>query len=84
MSKRGMVVISTALIFGTALAAPARAAGSDVVQYPKAEAAMGQHYDMGIPVPRVRAFVKAPWTDATSRAPGTCSYRLTQPDTDCR
>jgi hypothetical protein len=28
-----------------------------------------EHYDIGVPAPRLRIFVKAPWTDATRRTP---------------
>lgn len=46
-----------------------------VVRYPTAgaysSAAMKakEHYDIGVPAPRLRIFVKAPWTDATRRTP---------------
>lgn len=48
-----------------AIAAPAQAAGSDVVQYPKGEAyqsaRIDRHYGTGIPTPRVRSFANARW-----------------------
>jgi hypothetical protein len=50
-----------------AIAAPAQAAGSDVVHYPKGEAyqraRIEQHYGTGIPAPRLRSFANAPWTN---------------------
>jgi hypothetical protein len=53
--------------FVSAAAAPALAAGSDVVHYPKPEAYQSadtaEHYSLGIPAPRVRGFTNAPWAN---------------------
>jgi hypothetical protein len=53
--------------FVSAVAAPALAAGSDVVHYPKPEAFQSadpaEHYSVGIPAPRVRSFTNAPWAN---------------------
>jgi hypothetical protein len=50
-----------------AITAPAQAAGSDVVQYPKGEAyqsaRIDQHYGTGVPAPRVRSFANARWSN---------------------
>jgi hypothetical protein len=75
MSKRKIVTIWIALMIGSAFATSALAVGSDVVRYPTAgaysSAAMKakEHYDIAVPAPRLRIFVKAPWTDATRRSP---------------
>jgi hypothetical protein len=66
MYSRLAMKVRIAAVVG-ALAAPAQAAGSDVVRYPKGEAyqsaRIDQHYGTGIPAPRLRSFVNAPWTN---------------------
>lgn len=74
MSKRFVAGLWIALMAGGAFAPPALAAGSDVARYPTTDAdssgtMMEPHYRIGVPEPRVRAFVKAPWNDATDREP---------------
>jgi hypothetical protein len=74
-NEQRIVTIWIALMIGSAFATSALAVGSDVVRYPTAgaysSAAMKakEHYDIGVPAPRLRIFVKAPWTDATRRTP---------------
>jgi hypothetical protein len=54
----------------SAIATPALAIGSDVVRYPKPEGyqspSIGEHYGIGIPAPRLRSFVNAPWVNANT------------------
>jgi hypothetical protein len=73
MAKRTALVaaaIGITLLFGSACTIPALAAGSDVVHYPTIEdhrgEAIEQHYDIGVPVPRVRVFNKASWAPLSS------------------
>lgn len=64
MSKRKIVTIWIALMIGSAFATSALTVGSDVVRYPTAgaysSAAMKakEHYDIGVPAPRLRSLSK--------------------------
>ena len=66
MNTSGFASAAIVAIVG-AIAVPAQAAGSDVVQHPKGEsiqrARIDQHYGTGIPAPRLRSFANAPWTN---------------------
>ena len=71
--KGAVVGIGVALMFAAVFATRASAAGSDVVHYPPAEAyrktALEDRFAVGVPAPRVRAFVGARWSDARSHQP---------------
>jgi len=70
IGKRNVVRALVALLVGVSFA-PALAAGSDVVHYPKPEAykdaPIEEHGDIGVPTPRTRAFDHARWVDETIR-----------------
>ena len=83
MNKRRNLGILIAPLRGTFIAC-ALGAGSDVVQYPANEPSTGrpvkEHHGIGVPMPRVRTFVKAPWIEDVRHSEPFCelteaSYR---------
>ena len=88
MNKRRNLGILIAPLRGTFIAC-ALGAGSDVVQYPANEnpanepstgRPVKEHHGIGVPMPRVRTFVKAPWIEDVRHSEPFCeltdaSYR---------
>jgi len=71
MSKGKLIGLCIALAAKGALVTPAFGAGSEVARHAFLavdRSAAEQRYGIGIPAPRARAFVKAPWTEAHHRA----------------
>jgi hypothetical protein len=71
IGKRRLLAAWVALLIGGSFVSPALAAGSDVVHYPRAETykdtAVQEHDEMGVPMPRTRAFAHARWADDAAR-----------------
>jgi hypothetical protein len=70
MNKQNIAGALIALMVEDAFASSVLRAGSDVARYPmsytySSGTMLEPHCTIGVPAPRVRAFVNAPWTGAT-------------------